>query len=147
MTESELINNILTMKDRLKLIRVHYGLKQVELGEAMGVSKQAIHSYMTGRNNPKPDRIDELCKNFPQLNARWIRFGEGEMLRDIPMGTVPNVLRETGTQYGQVMVDLREVIKNYYSSVETIKDILTNTTKLLTDTQNSYKPTIESLDK
>jgi DNA-binding XRE family transcriptional regulator len=131
------------MKNRLELIRIHYHLNQVELGEAMGVSKQTVHNYMTGRNNPKKERLEELCKNFPEINLRWVRFGEGEMLKDKKTDNILN----NSTQSVQVMVDIGEVLKTYFNNIDAIKEILNNTAKLLSDAQNSYKKTIESLEK
>jgi DNA-binding XRE family transcriptional regulator len=131
------------MKNRLELIRIHYHLNQVELGEAMGVSKQTVHNYMTGRNNPKKERLEELCKNFPEINLRWVRFGEGEMLKDKKTDNIQN----NSTQSVQVMVDIGEVLKTYFNNIDAIKEILNNTAKLLSDAQNSYKKTIESLEK
>jgi DNA-binding XRE family transcriptional regulator len=131
------------MKNRLESIRIHYHLNQVELGEAMGVSKQTVHNYMTGRNNPKKERLEELCKNFPEINLRWVRFGEGEMLKDKKTDNILN----NSTQSGQVMVDIGEVLKTYFNNIDAIKEILNNTAKLLSDAQNSYKKTIESLEK
>jgi DNA-binding XRE family transcriptional regulator len=131
------------MKNRLESIRIHYHLNQVELGEAMGVSKQTVHNYMTGRNNPKKERLEELCKNFPEINLRWVRFGEGEMLKDKKTDNIQN----NSTQSVQVMVDIGEVLKTYFNNIDAIKEILNNTAKLLSDAQNSYKKTIESLEK
>lgn len=60
---------------------VKYKIKksQVEFAELMGWDKQYLHGLMKGRSfGLKP--VEALLRKFPELNARWLILGEGQML-------------------------------------------------------------------
>ena len=54
------------MKNRLKLLRVERGWTQEQMGQALGVSRQAVIALETERHDPSLDlayRIAAVCSN------------------------------------------------------------------------------------
>lgn len=62
--ESKLYINGGTMKNRLEEIRKERGIKQEELAQAMGVSRQTIGSLENGRYNPSITLAIKLARFF-----------------------------------------------------------------------------------
>lgn len=62
--ESKLYINGGTMKNRLEEIRKGRGIKQEELAQAMGVSRQTIGSLENGRYNPSITLAIKLARFF-----------------------------------------------------------------------------------
>lgn len=62
--ESKLYIKGETMKNRLEEIRKERGIKQEELAQAMGVSRQTIGSLENGRYNPSITLAIKLARYF-----------------------------------------------------------------------------------
>ena len=64
--------------ERIRLIRKHNRLTQLEFGERLGCSKSSIINYE--KNNRSPDTIFlvKLLKEF-NVNANWLLLGTGNM--------------------------------------------------------------------
>jgi putative transcriptional regulator len=52
------------MKNRLKLLRVERGWTQAELGEALGVSRQAVNAVETEKHDPSLDLAFRIAVLF-----------------------------------------------------------------------------------
>ena len=59
------------MKNRLEEIRKQRGIKQEELADVMGVSRQTISSLENGRNNPSVILAIKLARYF-EMNVEDI---------------------------------------------------------------------------
>jgi len=46
----------------IKLKRIELGLSQIELGEAIGVSRQSISLYERGKLIPRPENMKKISK-------------------------------------------------------------------------------------
>lgn len=66
------------MKERLKEIRKTLGLTQQEFADELGISRNNIASYETGKSNPGDSVILLICRTF-NVNENYLRKGEGEM--------------------------------------------------------------------
>lgn len=64
------------MKDRIKKIRKHLKLTQEEFGKRIGLARNSIASYETGRREPTNSIIVSICREFG-VNEVWLRTGEG----------------------------------------------------------------------
>ena len=65
------------MKNRLEEIRKQRGIKQEELADAMGVSRQTISSLENGRYNPSVILAIKLARFF-QMNVEDLFLYEEE---------------------------------------------------------------------
>lgn len=72
-----------TIAERLKEIRKEKRMTQTELGEVLGVTKQAIASAEVGNNNPSIKFISKLITDL-NVNANWLIAGIGEPFLETP---------------------------------------------------------------
>lgn len=64
------------MKDRIKKIRKRLKITQEEFGKRIGLARNSIASYETGRRKPTNSVIVSICREF-NVNELWLRTGEG----------------------------------------------------------------------
>lgn len=64
------------MKDRIKKIRKRLKITQEEFGKRIGLARNSIASYETGRREPTNSVIVSICREF-NVNELWLRTGEG----------------------------------------------------------------------
>lgn len=70
------------MNERIKELRKALGLTQQEFAEQLGVKRNTIAQYETGRNSPIDAIITSICREFG-VNESWLRTGKGEMLMNL----------------------------------------------------------------
>ena len=71
------------LKDRIRLIRKHFGLTQGEFAQKLGTVQNTITGYETGRRTPSGSAQELICTKFG-VNELWLKTGEGDMLKEIP---------------------------------------------------------------
>lgn len=71
------------MKDRIKQYMDYKEISAGELASLLEVQRSNISHVLNGRNMPGAAFIERLLINFPDLNARWLLTGVGEMTMDI----------------------------------------------------------------
>lgn len=77
-----------TIAERLKQIRKNKGMTQAELGEFLGVTKQAIANVECGKNNPSIDMIYRLIEIL-SINANWFITGKGDVYNKVSLEFTP----------------------------------------------------------
>ena len=70
------------MKDRIRKIRRDLDLTQQEFADRIGIKRNTIANYETGRNEPIDSVVSLICREFG-VNEEWLRTGEGEMFEQI----------------------------------------------------------------
>ena len=70
------------MKDRIKKYMEYKSISAGELATQLEVQRSNISHVLNGRNMPGAAFIERLLLSFPDLNARWLLTGNGEMLMD-----------------------------------------------------------------
>ena len=68
------------MKDRLESILHYYKINSSKLADILSVQRSGISHIMSGRNNPSYDFLVSLLEAFPEINAKWLMTGRGEMI-------------------------------------------------------------------
>jgi transcriptional regulator with XRE-family HTH domain len=71
------------MKDRIKKYMDYKSISAGELSSRLDVQRSNISHILNGRNKPGASFIEKLLVNFPDLNARWLFTGNGEMVENI----------------------------------------------------------------
>ena len=66
------------MNERLKKLRKTLDLTQQEFADKIGVKRNSLANYETGRNTPIDAIILSICREF-NVNEEWLRTGKGEM--------------------------------------------------------------------
>lgn len=70
------------MKTRFKLLRQELGMTQEEFGSKIGVARNTIAQYESGRIVPSNPVITNICKEYA-VNETWLLTGEGNMFKDL----------------------------------------------------------------
>lgn len=68
------------MEERLKELRKTLDLTQQEFADKIGVKRNTIAQYESGRNAPIDAVITLICRTYG-VNETWLRTGEGEMFQ------------------------------------------------------------------
>ncbi|MBO4838068.1 MAG: helix-turn-helix transcriptional regulator [Lachnospiraceae bacterium] len=71
--------------DKIQTARKRAGLSQVDLADAMGVSRQSVSKWETGESNPDIGKLAQLAKVL-NVSADWL-LSEEEDLPDKPDGS------------------------------------------------------------
>ena len=66
------------LSTRLKQIRKAVSLTQDEFSKRLGLKRNTIATYETGRLTPSDRTISDICREFGVSEA-WLRTGAGEM--------------------------------------------------------------------
>jgi transcriptional regulator with XRE-family HTH domain len=66
---------------QIKAVRQSVGKTQKEFGKSLGVSRDTLASYESGRVIPSETFVQLLCTTYG-VNADWLRTGAGEMYID-----------------------------------------------------------------
>ena len=71
------------MSERIKRIRKMLDLTQQEFADRIGIKRNTIANYESGRNEPVDSVISLICREYG-VNETWLRSGEGEMFTPNP---------------------------------------------------------------
>lgn len=74
------------MKDRIKKIRKSFaeqGKTQETFAKFLGIPKQNLASYETGRRIPSDGVIQLICEKC-NVNVEWLEHGKEPMFKEIP---------------------------------------------------------------
>jgi transcriptional regulator with XRE-family HTH domain len=88
------------MKERIKQFMDYMKLSAAELADQIGVQRSNVSHVLTGRNNPSSSFLEKLLLTFPDLDARWLIVGEGELLRE--KKEMPNKVAEVKNLFTEV---------------------------------------------
>jgi predicted transcriptional regulator len=68
------------MKDRIKKYMDYKNISAGELATLLEVQRSNISHVLNGRNMPGAAFIEKLLLSFPDIDARWLLTGVGEMI-------------------------------------------------------------------
>lgn len=71
------------MNERLKELRKILGLTQQEMADKIGVKRNTIATYESGKVDPSSRTLADICKEFG-VREEWLRTGEEPMLVELP---------------------------------------------------------------
>ncbi len=98
------------MKNRIKKIRQEFNLTQQEFADRIGVSRNNIASYETGKSSLGVAVISLICREF-NVNEDWLRNGTGEMF--LPTNRYTEIARLTK----QLLDEEEDSFKNRFISM------------------------------
>ena len=75
------------MKDRIKQYMDYKSISAGELSSRLDVQRSNISHILNGRNKPGASFIEKLLISFPDLNARWLLTGKGDMIENLVIDT------------------------------------------------------------
>lgn len=68
------------MKERIKKFIDYKGITAGELADLLNVQRSNVSHILNGRNKPGAVFIERFLLAFPEVNARWLLTGKGDML-------------------------------------------------------------------
>ena len=83
------------MNNRIRELRKALGLSQDEFAGKLGLTRGAITNIELHKTKPKPLLVDLICATY-NVNAHWLRTGEGEMFAKAPTDIVSEVAEKLG---------------------------------------------------
>ena len=131
------------IKDRIKEIRSKFNLTQQEFAERLGIKRNTIATYETGKSNPSDSAVVLICKEF-NVNENWFRTGEGEMFN--PEST--DILDQLAAEYGlsdiasamiKCFINLKPEIQNeMFSFFNNVVSLVNGSLKLDTEKEHQF---------
>lgn len=122
------------MNERLKKIRKELDLTQQEFADKIGVKRNTIATYESGRNEPIDAVVSLICREF-NVNEEWLRTGKGEMFVDLTRDEeiarfVGELLKDEEDSFkrrlisGLVALDDKgwDVLENFLDSIQKKRD-------------------------
>jgi len=82
------------MKDRIKKYMDYKSISAGELATQLEVQRSNISHVLNGRNMPGAAFIEKLLLSYPDINARWLLTGKGEMLIEVESYTKKELIRQ-----------------------------------------------------
>ena len=70
------------MKTRIRTFMDYKSITPVELADLVGVQRSNVSHILNGRNKPGALFIEKFLLAFPEISARWLLTGEGEMIAE-----------------------------------------------------------------
>jgi len=71
------------MEERIKKFMDYKGISPSELADAIGVQRSNVTHVLKARNKPSFQFIEKLLQIYPEINAKWLLLGEGNMTEGI----------------------------------------------------------------
>lgn len=71
------------LHERIALARKQAGLSQEQLGEQLGVSRQAVSKWESGQTNPDVAYLSQMCRLFG-VSADWLLLGDESAAESVP---------------------------------------------------------------
>lgn len=72
-------NSQQTVNQRIKIAIDSLKITQKAFSEVIGISEKVTSNVKKGKNPPNFLMIESIIRHFPQINARWLILGEGDM--------------------------------------------------------------------
>ncbi len=94
------------MEERIKKFMDYKGISASELADSIGVLRSNVTHVLKARNKPSFQFIEKMLQVFPELNAKWLLLGTGNMLE---VGTKNRNLFDQLTEPVQVSPKITEL--------------------------------------
>ncbi len=78
---------------RLKILRKTLNLTQQEFADRLGIKRNTIANYETGRNEPIDSVFSLICREF-NVNEEWLKNGIEPMFLKTPSSTMEQLRKE-----------------------------------------------------
>lgn len=98
------------MNRRIKKIRRDADLTQAAFAARIGMKQNSIALIESGKRNISDQAILSICREFG-VNEEWLRTGEGEMYKPMPLGQLDSLARDLGLTHRDY-VFLEKLLKN-----------------------------------
>lgn len=122
------------MKDRIKQLRKALDLTQQEFADKIGIKRNSLANYETGRNTPMDAILISICREF-DVNEEWLRTGDGEMFIQVPeddeiAALVYDLLEPDGNEFYEIILETMRAFNDLSpNSQKAIRELCGNVLK------------------
>lgn len=120
------------VNERIKIIRKKLELTQQEFADKLGIARNNIAGYETGKRSPSDAVVSLICAKF-NVNEDWIRTGEGEIFEQLT--DQQKVMKYTAMLLKDKDSLMATAIKNFIVTYEQLDD---TSKKVLEDVALKY---------
>ena len=115
----------MTINDRIRMLRDKLNLTQQGFADRLGIPRNNIAGYETGKRSPSEAAISLICKEF-KVNEEWLRKGTGDIFIPAPTTSIELLSKEYGLtkneariieRFAKLNSDQREAIVEYMTAV------------------------------
>lgn len=136
------------MKERIRKLRRALDLTQQEFADKIGMKRNTVANYETGRNEPSTSVFSLICREF-NVNETWLRTGEGEMFNkaaafDMAYNHFNHLMENATKQKRAVLSALIEMM--YYFPDDKWDYVFNQFEKCLTEARPSHPSTAQKLE-
>lgn len=68
------------MEDRIRKFMEYKGISPSEFADSIGVQRSNVTHVLKNRNKPSFQFIEKMLQIYPELNAKWLLLGVGNMI-------------------------------------------------------------------
>ena len=112
------------MHERIRKLRRMLDLTQEKFAERIGIKRNTVATYESGRNEPVDSVVALICREF-NVNEEWLRYGTGEMFAPDVSDELEALVKRYGlSSADQVLIEKYVNLKE--GSRETIINFLTD---------------------
>lgn len=72
--------NLHFMEERIRKFMEYKGITPSELADSIGVQRSNVTHVLKARNKPSFQFIEKMLQIYPELNAKWLLLGTGNMV-------------------------------------------------------------------
>ena len=141
----------MNINERVKELRISFGLNQEEFGNKIGLSKSGISNIESGTRNVTDKHIKLICGEFC-IKEEWLRYGVGEMKIKTPLDIMEQLKKEFCLddfsyslvyEYLKLSQEKRQAVRDFFYCVidsEENNDYLSNIPKTPEELEKKYPP-------
>ncbi len=123
------------MNERIRKLRRELDLTQEKFAERIGIKRNTVATYESGRNEPVDSVVSLICREF-RVNEEWLRYGVGPM-RQLNTNSELDALSERYNLSHGDFVLIEKFVNMKAESRDAIVDFIIQAADALSD--ESYK--------
>ena len=132
------------MHERIRKLRRMLDLTQEKFAERIGIKRNTVATYESGRNEPVDSVVALICREF-NVNEEWLRYGTGEMFAPDVSDELEALVKRYGlSSADQVLIEKYVNLKE--GSRETIINFLTDVVAALNGVDDPNAPAFPAGD-
>lgn len=99
----------MSIAENIKMLRKTFGLTQSEFASKVNKTMRTVQVWESGASEPNRNNIDDIINAF-NVNADWLRTGEGEMFNPVKAEQEEQLLLDTEL-LKQIIISVENTIK------------------------------------
>ena len=111
--------------ERLKAVRDRDGLTREAMASKLGVHKNTLGSYETGKSLPDSGVLNKLLDIHPEINPVWLLTGKAEMERGNALPPPPVTATDSQTACTPLDAEAEELLRllKRYGNKALVEDV------------------------